>query len=76
MPVKNKEETYEKLLIIRLVIYWIWVLSIEYFLKHYKLIAIDLSKQIELKLPDVKQQNNCIGKLEKDEVAIFFIIEK
>ena len=76
MPVKNKEETYEKLLIIRLVIYWIWVLSIEYFLKHYKLIAIDLSKQIELKLPDVKQQNNGIGKLEKDEAAIFFIIEK
>ena len=27
----------------------------EYFLKHYKVIAIDLSKQIALENPDLKQ---------------------
>ena len=48
----------------------------EYFSNHYELIAIDLSKQIELENPDLKQQINFIGKLEEDEVLIFFIIEK
>ena len=28
----------------------------EYFSEHYKLIAIDLSKQIDLKNPNLKQQ--------------------
>ena len=32
----------------------------EHFLKHYKLIAIDLSKQTELENPDSKQQINSI----------------
>ena len=49
----------------------------EYFSKCYKLNAIDLSKQIELENPDLKQQINFIGKLEKGEGAtMFFIIEK
>ena len=49
----------------------------EYFSKHYKLIAIDLSKQIELENPDLKQQINFIGKLERNEGAtMFFFIEK
>ena len=53
------------------------LLDYEYFLKHYKLIAIDLSKQIELENPDLKQQINFIGKLERNEVAtMFFIIKK
>ena len=30
---------------------------------HYKLIAIDLSKQIELENPDLKQQINFVGRL-------------
>ena len=30
------------------------LLDYEYFSKHYKLIAIDLSKQTELKNPDLK----------------------
>ena len=30
------------------------LLDYEYFSKHYKLIAIDLSKQIELENPDLK----------------------
>ena len=40
------------------------LLGYEYFSKHYKLIAIDLSKQIELENPDLKQKINFIGKLE------------
>ena len=49
----------------------------EYFSKHYKLIAIDLSKKIELENPDLKQQITLIGKLERNEGAtMFFIIEK
>ena len=48
-----------------------------YFSKHYKLIAIDLSKQIELENSDLKQQINFIGRLTKDKGAtMFFIIEK
>ena len=48
----------------------------EYFSKHYKLIAIDLSKQIELENTDLKQIN-FIGKLEGNGGAkMFFIIEK
>ena len=48
----------------------------EYFPKQYKLIAIDLSKQIELQNPDLKQQIIFIDKLENDEATTFFIIEK
>ena len=49
----------------------------EYFSKHYKLIAIDLSKQIEIENPDLKQQINFTARLERNEGAtIFFIIEK
>ena len=52
------------------------LLDYEYFSKqHYKLIAIDLSKQIELENPDLKQQINFIGRLEED-AAMLFIIEK
>ena len=47
----------------------------EYFSKHYKLITIDLSKQIELENPDLKQQINFVGRLEEDAI-MFFIIEK
>ena len=53
------------------------LLDYEYFSKHYKLIAIDLSKQIELENPDLKQQIYFIGKLERNEgEKMFFIIEK
>ena len=53
------------------------LLDYEYFSKHYKLIAIDLSKQIELENSDLKQQINFIGRLTKDKGAtMFFIIEK
>ena len=43
---------------------------------YYKLIAIDLSKQIELENPNLKQQINFIDKLEDDKATMFFVIEK
>ena len=52
------------------------LLDYEYFSNHYKLIAIDLNKQIELENPELKQKINFIGKLEEDNKAtMFFIIE-
>ena len=41
-----------------------------------QLMAIDLSKQIELENPDLRQQIDFIGKLEDDKATMFFIIEK
>ena len=53
------------------------LLDYEYFSKHYKLIAIDLSQQIGLENPDLKQQLNFIGRLEREQaVTMFFIIER
>ena len=53
------------------------LLDYKYFLKHYKLIAIDLSNQIELENPALKQQINFIGQLEANEgERMFFIIKK
>ena len=53
------------------------LLDYEYFSKYYKLIAIDLSNQIELENPDLKQQINFIGKIERNEgTTMFLIIEK
>ena len=52
------------------------LLDYEYFKDHYKLIAIDLSKQIKLENPDLKQQMNFIGRLEEDNATMLFIIEK
>ena len=79
MPIKNDEETYEQIIEMgrnndcttgNLLDY-------EYFSRHYKLTAIDLSKQIELENPDLKQQINFIGRLERNGgVTMFFIIEK
>ena len=52
------------------------LLDYEYFSRHYRLIVTDLSKQIELENPDVKQQINFIGRLEENNVTMFFVIEK
>ena len=79
MPIKNGEETYKQIIEMgRNNDYTTGnLLDYEYFSKHYKLIAIDLSKQIELENPDLKQQINFIGKLERNEGAtMFFFIEK
>ena len=79
MSIKNGEETYEQIIEMeRNNDYKAGnLLDYEYFSKHYKLIAIDLSKQTELENPDLKQQINFIGRLKRDEGAtMFFIIEK
>ena len=78
VPVKDKEEADEKVTSISKNNDYTTgnLLDYEYFSKHYKLIAIDLSKQIELENSDLKQQINFIGKLEDDRATMFFIIEK
>ena len=79
-PVKNLEEIYEK--ITQITDYNGYytrgnILDYAYFKKPYKLVAIDLSKQIELENNGVIQQINFIGSLERNDGAtIFFIIEK
>ena len=80
LPIKNIEETYEKIIQIRDHSGYYTrdnLLDYEYFKEHYKLIAIDLSKQIELENKDIKQHINFIGNLERDNGSVmFFIIEK
>ena len=79
MPIKNVGETYKHITEMgRSNDYMTGtLLSYEYFPKHYKLIAIDLSKEIELENADLKQQINFMGRLGRDEGAtMFFIIEK
>ena len=77
IPIKNKEEAYEAINeTSRNIDYTTGnLLDYEYYSEHYKLTAIDLSKQIELDNPDLKQQINFIGRLEED-ATMFFIIEK
>ena len=77
IPVKNKEEAYEAIIEMSKNNNYTTgkLLDYEYFSKHYKLIAIDLSKQFELENLDLKQQINFIGNLEGD-ATMFFIIEK
>ena len=55
VSVKNKEEAYEKVMSISKNNNYTTgtLLDYEYFSKHYKLIATDLSKQIELENPDL-----------------------
>ena len=78
-PLKNKEQAYEQIIeMSRNNDYTTGnSLDYEYFSKHYKIIAIDLSKQTELvENHDLKQQINFIGRLEEDNVTMFFIIKK
>ena len=80
LPIKNIEEIYEK--IIQITDHSGYytrgnLLDYEYFKEHYKSVAIDLSKQIELENKDIKQQISFIGNLDRDDGAVmFFIIEK
>ena len=75
--VQNKEEAYEQIIEISKNNNYTTgnFLNYKYFKDHYKLIAIDLSEQIELENPDLKQQINFTGRLEEDNGAMFFIIE-
>ena len=79
MPIKNDKETYEQIIEMgRNNDYTTSnLLGYEYFSKHYKLIAIDLSEQIKLENPDLKKQINFTGRLGREEGGtMFFIIEK
>ena len=74
IPIKNKEETYQAIteLIRNDLLKTGNVFNFNYFSEHYKLIAIDLSKQKS----DLKnQQINFIARLEQN-VTIFFIVEE
>ena len=76
LPVKNDEEAYEKIIDMSNNSDYTTgkLLDYAYYKKHYRLIAIDLSKQTKLKDP---QQINFIGKLLRNTGAtMFFIIEK
>ena len=59
---KNREEAYEQIIkTSRNNDYTTGnLLDYEYFLKHVKLIAMDLSKKIELENPDLRQKINLI----------------
>ena len=76
LSVKNDEEEYKKIIDMSSNIDYTTgnLLDYAYYKKHYRLIAIDLSKQTKLKDP---QQINFIGKLLRNTRATtFFIIEK
>ena len=77
VSIKNKEKTYEKIIEMSKNNDYTTgnLLDYEYFSKHYKLIAIGLSKQIELENPDLKQQIAFTGRLEEDRATLLFIIE-
>ena len=78
LPIKTEEEAYEKIVnISRNNEYTTGnLLDYDYFKKHYKLIAIDLSKQQVLQEnEDLIQQINFIGKLE-EAANVFIIIKK
>ena len=78
ISVKNKEEAYEAIIEMSKNNDYTTgnLLDYEYFKGHYKLIAIDLSKQIELENPNLKQQINFIGRLEENNATMFYIFEK
>ena len=69
VPVKNKEKAYEKVIEISKNNDYTTgnLLDYEYFSKHYKLIALDLSKQIELENSDLKQQITLLANLKMIE---------
>ena len=77
IPVKNKEETYEKVIEISKNSDYTTgsLLDYKYFKDHHKLIAVDLRKQSELENSGIKQQINFIGRLNQ-KATMFFIIKK
>ena len=78
LPIKTEEEAYEKVIDISGNNEYATsnLLDYDYFKKHYKLIAIDLSKQQVLQEnQDLIQQINFIGRL-TEAANVFIIIEK
>ena len=80
VPIKKKEEIYEKIIeMVKNNDYTTSnLLDIGHFSNNYKLIIIDLSKQIEFEDADTMQQINFfIGRLDRNEGAsVSFITEK
>ena len=78
MLIRNKEETYEPIIEMNKNNDYATgnLLGYDYFSKHYNLLAIDLSKQIQLENPNLKNKNNFIGKLEEDNGATMFLISE
>ena len=76
VPVKNKGGAYEKIMSITKNNDYTTgnLLDYEYFSKYCKLMAIDLSKQIKLENPDLRQQSNFIGKLEMIKQRCFSLL--
>ena len=74
IPVKNKEEAYQQIIEMSKNNDYTTgnLLDYEYFKGHYQLIAIDLSKQIELENSDLKQQIHFIGRLEENNATFFY----
>ena len=75
IPTKNKEEIYKAIteLSRSYLVRTGNEFNFEYFCEHYKLIAIDLSRQKS----DLKnQQINFIGRLEQNAIIFFVIVEK
>ena len=78
LPIKTEEEAYEKIIDISRNNECTTgnLLDYDYFKEHYKLIAIDLSKQQVLQEnEDLMQQINFMGRLE-EAANVFIIIEK
>ena len=78
LPIKTEEEAYEKIIDISRNNEFTTgnLLDYDYFKKHYKLIAIDLSKQQVLQEnEDLIRQINFIGRLE-EAANVFIIIER
>ena len=77
VPVKNKEEAYEKIMSISKNNDYTTgnLLHYEHFSKHYKLITIDLSKQIDLENPDLRQQYNFLGSLKMKKQQSFSLFK-
>ena len=76
-PIKNKEAYEKNIEMERNNDYTTGnLLDYEYFSRHYKLIAIDLSKHIKFENPNLKQQINFIGRLTEDNPTMLFVIEK
>ena len=77
LPAKNEEEAYEKIIEMSNNSDYTTgnLLDFAYYKENNRLIAIDLSKQTNIKDP---QQINFIGKIERQDngITMFFIIEK